>query len=133
MTGIVLLAGVFVLFVVTESYYKSRTIDAMEAAINAIEIRDTEEGKLDVTIIQNGFAKMYTGNIMVIVTDREGNIEFASSSVKVEDASVITRAVRYVAGTDERNRQGKIPSQNLRYLRSVKGDYNCIALVDLTE
>lgn len=131
MTFIVLLVGVFVLFVVTESYYKTRTLDAMKAATNSVSIQETEEGKLDVDFLQSGFASMYTGNIIVVITDADGNIEFASSSVKLDDATIITRAVRYVANATKD--QGSIPNYSMRFLKTQKGKYNCIALADLTE
>ena len=131
MTFIVLLVGVFVLFVVTESYYKTRTLDAMKAATNSVSIQETEEGRLDVDFLQSGFASMYTGNIIVVITDADGNIEFASSSVKVEDATIITRAVRYVVNASQS--QGSIPNYSMRFLKTQKGKYNCIALADLTE
>ncbi len=131
MTFIVLLVGVFVLFVVTESYYKTRTLDAMKAATNSVSIKETEEGKLDINFLQSGFASMYTGNIIVVITDADGNIEFASSSVKLDDATVITRAVRYVANATQD--QGSIPNYSMRFFKTQKGEYNCIALADLTE
>ncbi len=131
MTFIVLLVGVFVLFVVTESYYKTRTLDAMKAATNSVSIQETEEGHLDVDFLQSGFASMYTGNIIVVITDTDGNIEFASSSVKVEDATIITRAVRYVVNASQS--QGSIPNYSMRFLKTQKGKYNCITLADLTE
>ena len=131
MTFIVLLVGVFVLFVVTESYYKTRTLDAMKAATNSVSIKETEDGNLDVDFLQSGFASMYTGNIIVVITDTDGNIGFASSSVKLDDATIITRAVRYVVNANQS--QGSIPNYSMRFLKTQKGEYNCIALADLTE
>ncbi len=130
MTAVILIVGIIILSAATYSHFKNETLYAMDAAIESVTVKTDKDGNLDAKLVQHGFANMYTGNVIVVVTDQKGNIQFVSSSIEVEDVTEVTRAVRYVVGNNIN--EGTVPTYNMRFKRSNVKNGQVIALADMT-
>ena len=130
--SIVLIMGLFLSITTSFHYQKRKTMDVMKEVLANVETSAEQayEGQVYESSTDSS-APDYTVLIIVVTTDKKGNIKTVSSDSGIPlDKHMLKNAAGYSAETEEES--GLVPGYALRYIRQpMKGGYK-IALADRT-